>query len=572
MVLKRFFLNKNIKKIAHNLKFEDLWLSFFLKMEIKNWWFDTIIAAHIIDNRSGITGLKDQTYFNFGIAGYDDDIAPFLKSKNKGGNEINRIKEADMNQVLLYNGLDSLYTYRLYKKQIQEMSATDFEAYNFFHEATLAFCDIEKTGVCADMSYYYKREKILTKKIDRYYDDIMQSKEIALWEKNKPEKIKKKHEKKWEHFNLNSTQQKAYLFFDLLGFESSKKTATGNNSTDIEALEGIDNDFIQKISKRKKLLTLRDTHLAGFIREECDGKIHTSYNLNTVVTYRGSSSGPNLQNVPVRDKLANSTCRGGLVPSSGNEIVSIDYGGIEVKVSACNHRDPAMLAECFEPDKYDMHRDMAAELFLMDREEVSKDARFFAKNNFVFAQFYGDYYVNCARNLWKNIDEKIMDHLRKKGIKSYNQFEKIVQDVEYRFWQERFKVYYKWKERTWKKYLNEGKIELLSGFVCRGHMRKNEILNYGIQGPAFHILLWSLIQVNKFLKKEKTKTKVIGQIHDEMLLDVCPKEKKYLKPIVKKIMTVDVKEAFPWIITPLVLDMEVSGVGGNWASMKEEKI
>ena len=116
-------------KIAHNLKFENLWSSIKLKQPVNGWIWDSMLFAHIEDNRQGITGLKFQVYVNFGIIDYDSEIAPYLDSKSKDGNAFNRIKELiktreGKEKLLTYCGLDALYGHKLAMRQMAKLTET----------------------------------------------------------------------------------------------------------------------------------------------------------------------------------------------------------------------------------------------------------------------------------------------------------------------------------------------------------------------------------------------------------------------------------------------------------------
>ena len=124
--LVRLLENPDIAKMAHNIKFEDVWTEVKLKTKIVNWGWDSMLAAHVLDNRSLITGLKFQTYINFGVAGYNSDVAPFLTSKEKSANAMNTIMELlktpeNTKKLLVYGGLDSIYGRRLALKQMEEL-------------------------------------------------------------------------------------------------------------------------------------------------------------------------------------------------------------------------------------------------------------------------------------------------------------------------------------------------------------------------------------------------------------------------------------------------------------------
>lgn len=125
-LFKAFLQKEAINKMAHNMKFEDAWSNVYLKTPVKGWVWDSMIAAHILDNRKKITGLKFQTYVNFGVPDYSSHIEPFLESVDpKNANGFNRVTEVPIEELLLYCGLDSLFQFRLSMKQIEEMSIFD---------------------------------------------------------------------------------------------------------------------------------------------------------------------------------------------------------------------------------------------------------------------------------------------------------------------------------------------------------------------------------------------------------------------------------------------------------------
>jgi len=243
-----------------------------------------------------------------------------------------------------------------------------------------------------------------------------------------------------------------------------------------------------------------------------------------------------------------------------------------------------------ENPESDMHGDMAKQIFKIENFDKSipehKYLRNAAKNSFVFPQFYGDYYVNCAEGLackWGHLPKSkwkkgqgvpmpegfLSDHLIKVGIKSYSEFEEHIKEVEYDFWYRRFKVYQKWKDKLWKEYQRKGYIDTLTGFRIGGLMRKNEVINSPIQGSAFHCLLWSFIQLDEISEKEGWNTKLIGQIHDSILFDADPKELNYVVPIIERVMTEDIRKAWDWIIVPLEVEMDICEPDRPWSEKKE---
>lgn len=560
-IIKDFLKSDLVKKVAQNLRFEHLWSNKILGTNVENWYWDTMIATHILDNRSGITGLKFQTYVNFGVAGYDNDVKKYLESKEKGANNSNKIKECDMDELLLYCGMDSYFTFELYKKQKKQFEKRPFikKGFDFFMKGMIELSKIGLNGIRFDEKKYEENFNKLKKDMDKLYNKIQNSREV--------EKLNLKTN---EEFNFNSTKELRYLLFDVLEWDSVKETKTGFKSVDKESLEKFNKPFTNNILQHRYLAKIENTYLSQFKREAVKIKdqyfIYPDFNLNTVSSYRSSSSNPNFQNIPKRDKFARDIIRGCLFPREGRMIVEVDYSGIEVRIGACYHKDKKMMEYIKNPES-DMHKDMAVEIFNLPKKQITKDLRYLSKNGFVFPQFYGDYYKQCAKNIWERLTKE-----QKKIIpfKKYRIFENHMKKVEDGFWNERFYEYNQWRNDIWDFYQKNGYIELKTGFRCGGVMRKNQVTNMPIQGSAFHCLLWSLIKINKLL--ENYESCIIGQIHDSIVLDIVPRELEELKPIIKKIMCVDIKKEFDWIILPLDIEADITPIDGSWDKQEEIKI
>jgi DNA polymerase I-like protein with 3'-5' exonuclease and polymerase domains len=224
---------------------------------------------------------------------------------------------------------------------------------------------------------------------------------------------------------------------------------------------------------------------------------------------------------------------------------------------------------------------MAMELYLLEKNQVSHDSRYSAKNGFVFPQFYGDYYVNCAKALWSNIDKlnlriedeektSLKKHLSTKGIQKYEQFERHVGKVETKFWEEQFPQYAEWKHKWVAAYHKKGFFETLIGFRCNGPLERNKIINYPIQGTAFHTLLWSAIQMSKRIGARHAVSQLIAQIHDCILLDSLPNELPWLVETAREIMREEIRKHWPWIVVPLDIEIEVTPIDTSW--FEKEKL
>jgi DNA polymerase-1 len=416
---------------------------------------------------------------------------------------------------------------------------------------------------------------LLTKKIERGERKLLESDFCREW----------KRSLKGKTLNVYSDPQLRYFLYKVKKLSPFKTTTSGAGSTDEEALKHLNIPELNELLSIGKLKTMRDTYLKGFLREEVNGYIHPSFNLNLVRTFRSSCQNPNLQNVPSRDEYAMKLTRQALYPRPGHQLLEIDYKGVEVSVSCAYHNDSTMI-KYMNDSASDMHADMASQLFLIDPYDKNipelKYLRSATKNGFVFPQFYGSYYKNCAQNLsyqwgelpvgkWKKgqgvdlFDGTLGDHLIDKGFNSLDKFTDHVQEIEKGFWENRFPEYAAWKERWWKTYQKYGYFNTLTGFTCSGVMGHDDVTNYPIQGSAFHCLLWAFNETDRIMRKDKWDTRLLGQVHDSMLLDVNPQEKDMVMATVKRITCEDLPKAWSWINVPLDVDAEICEVDRPWS-------
>jgi len=564
-------LESKVPKTAHNLKFENLWSLVRVDAKVKNWKWCSQTASHVLDGRGGISGLKFQTYLHFGIADYDSNMESFIKGDDdKDSNSFNRMKEAPLDEVLLYCGLDSLFGYRL---TLLQMKAVEKEgvsrAYTLFHKGLLVFAKMEHTGFLVNKKYCQIQHNRLLREAEKLEDELKQTKGYKLWIKQYGSKL-----------NMGSTQQLADILFNHLKLKPIKVTPAGNASVDEEVLEKLANKttLVKNMIAIRKIKKMISTYFGGLIRETVDGTLHPFFHLNMTKSYRSSSSNINFQNIPIRNKKANRLIRSAIVPRKGNQLLEVDFKGIEVCVGACIHKDPMMIKYIKDPTT-DMHRDMAMEIYKLKEKEVHKDTRYSAKNGFVFPQFYGDWYESCAKSLWENIkslqlkikdtDISLRTHLANCNINNSKQFTFHLKKVETHFWEDRFKVYNRWRKNLWREYQQTGIVELITGFRCKGVMGKNEVLNRPIQGVAFHILLLTLIAVEKEKRKRGWKSLIIGQVHDSIVMDIVPDELKEIVAFLEHFTRIELPKIWDWIIIPMQVDYELAPVDKPWYFKKE---
>ena len=456
-----------------------------------------------------------------------------------------------------------------------KIEATTADAYRLFHDGILALARAEREGIRVDVEYSEQKKKHLERKIEYHQKQLEETKLYRQWN----------HVYKGKT-NIHSNQQLARILYKNMKIEPVKTTETGQGATDEEALRRLDIPGLDLILSIRKLSKIKNTYLGAFTREQFNGFIHPSFNLHNVRTYRSSSEGPNFQNIPKRDKESMKICRRAILPRPGHMLIEADFSALEVNISECYHKDPVMMKYLLD-DKSDMHLDMAKQIFIMPDMQKSIPAhavmRQAAKNGFVFPQFYGDYYGNNAHSLceWTKLSRgrwkggqglelpdgsHISNHFLSKGIKSFDQFTEHMKRVEDDFWNRRFKEYGRWKKKSVQDYRKRGWLKTHTGFTCSGLMRDNEISNYPIQGSAFHCLLFTFIELDKIARQENWKSKLVGQIHDSILLDADPAElgriKEALQTIVKEILP----NAWRWIIVPLEIDVEEYGVDLPWVA------
>ena len=470
------------------------------------------------------------------------------------------------------------------------MIPTTSQAYQLLHDGALCFADCERHGIRIDVPYFEKQLKHIQRRLDYEFDKFNKLPEVIEWGQWCNSKNLK--------LSIDSPQQLQHVLYIQMGHTPMVFTDTGNPSTNDEAMNLIGDTFCKTVTTIKRLQKLKNTYIRNIIDETVDGVLHPFFNLHTVTTYRSSSSSINFQNQPKRDKESSAIIRKGFRPFPGARIYEFDFKGAEISTCACLHRDPNMISYLEDSTK-DMHWDLAREAYKLDDKDKTKGVRYMGKNGFIFPQFYGDYWKNCAESMWEAtlhndfvtadgtlVRDKMYERgitrlgkmLKRKGqskIVEYPEpgtFLEHIKNIEDYFWHTMFPVYNQWKEDVWEQYQKRGYIDLITGFRCSGVMRKNQATNIPVQGPSFHITLWTMIQVNRELQKRGMRSALMGQIHDAVLANVYPEEEDEVIELVHNYSTLNVKKHWDWIIVPLVIEGERSDIDGNWFEMEEFKV
>ncbi len=555
--VKNFMLSPS-KKIAHNIQFEALWTKVILGYWPENWYWDTMVGQHCLNNKAP-TGLKFLVYTKFGDIGYDSSVDKYIKSKDKdiyGDNAFNTLKDANIDEVLKYNALDSLYTYKLYEMQNSHMSEFQRKGFDFFIDTTLTFAKLSSRGFCIDIKKLQEVKQKLITNSEIAYNKVMNSDEVKKWDKEEP-------------FNFNSSKQLSHLLFDILKVKPHNMTKSGDKpSVDKDALPKYDLPFIKDILEYRRINKILGTYVAQYEREIVDGKVYPWFSLTRVETFRSAAQNVNIQNVIKRDPEAMEMIRSFVVAPKGFKIEEFDFHALEVGISACHHKDPKFMEYVKDITK-DMHGDWALKVFLLKPEELRKPIRQAVKGDFIFASSYGSYYVSMAENLWEDAKALgLIEHLAEHNTFNYKDFEQHIKNVEAEFWEDCFPVYKKWRDKIYASYKERGYVDQFTGFRCYGPMSRNNSYNTPVQGDAAHVLLFVMNEVNRTLERKNMQSHIIGEIHDSLVMYIKEDEEERVSFIIWDFITNKLPKLWNWINVPLLMEQESSILGGTWAEME----
>lgn len=521
---KDIFEDKNILKCSYKQK-EEFIILWNKGIEAKNLMFDIAIAGYILNsniNKYTIEYLANE-YINF-------DIAEYLSNTEKTGVEqitlFDNAEEPKEDKTYIY----AYAIYKLYNVLTQKMKeAGSIDLFNKIEmPLTEVLASMQYEGIYIDKQELLDFGKELQEKIDILTQEI--------------------YELTGEEFNINSTKQLGEILFEKLKLTAKKKTKTGY-STDVDVLEKIkyEHPVIEKILEYRQLQKLNSTYVEGLIPYiDETGRIHSKFHQTVTTTGRISSTDPNLQNIPTRMELGRKL-RKVFKPEQGYIFVDADYSQIELRVLAHISEDKNMI-EAFCNNE-DIHAQAASKVFNIPLEEVTKEERTKAKA-VNFGIVYGISEFGLGEQLGvsrKKAKEYIEQYLDKySGIKEF--MINIVEETKEKGYVET--LYHR------RRYVPELKS---NNYMVR-QFGGRVAMNTPIQGTAADIMKIAMINVYNKLKENNLKSKLIVQVHDEILVETLKSEKEQVKQIVKEEMENVIK-----LKVPLLAEVEE---GYNWYEAK----
>ena len=519
---KPFFENENIEKVGQNLKYDMLELRNY-GIEVKGKLFDTMIAHYLLNPelRHGMDYMAE-TFLKYKTIHIDELIGP------KGKNQLN-MRDIDPQIVCEYAAEDADITLKLKNVLEKKIHENNLDKLLYEVECPLIYvlADMEWTGVRLDLKALEELSKQLTEELSTIEHEIVQMAGID--------------------FNINSPKQIGEILFDRMKIvEKPKKTKTGQYSTNEEELEKLrgKHPIIDKILEQRGIKKLLSTYIDAFpqLINPRSGKIHTSFNQTVAATGRLSSTNPNLQNIPVRDERGKEM-RKVFIPDEGCVFASSDYSQIELRIMAHLSADKNMV-EAFMHDQ-DIHAATASKIYHVPIEEVTADMRRKAKTaNFGIIYGITPFGLSERLSISRSEAKQLIDEY-------FETFPDVKRYMDESIATARTKGYVETIFGR-KRYLPD--INSRNANV-RGFAERNAI-NAPIQGSAADIIKVAMIKIHNRFAKEKLKSKMILQVHDELDFNVVEEE----LDAVRKIVVEEMEHACK-LIVPLKTDF---GYGKNW--------
>jgi len=522
-ILRPFFESTEIIKVGHNIKF-DIQVLHKYNVKVSSPIYDTMVAHYLInpDMRHNLDTLSE-SYLNYSPISIESLIG------KKGKNQIS-MRDVSIDKITDYASEDADITLQLKSIFDKEIEVNNLGKIFYDIEIPMinVLSEMETEGIKIDTSYLEKLDK-------EFEEDL--------------EKLKKEiFKKSGEEFNLNSPKQLGEILFDKLKLVSKpKKTKTGQYSTSEEVLSSLANDhkIIEDILEWRSLDKLQNTYVKSLPNEvsSLTNRVHSSFNQTVTTTGRLSSNNPNLQNIPIRTANGQKIRRAFIPRGSDYILMAADYSQIELRVIASMSNEENMI-DAFVNNQ-DIHTMTASKIYNVDPENVTREQRGNAKTvNFGIIYGVSAFGLSQQTDLNRSESKVMIDNyfLNYPGLKKY-----MSDQIDFA--------------------RNNGYVETIMGRrrylqninsqnnMLRSSSERNAI-NAPIQGSAADIIKIAMININSELKKQSLKSKMLLQVHDELVFDVHKSEKDQIKDIVKTTMESAVK-----LKVPLKIDLEF---GKNW--------
>lgn len=510
--------------IGQNIKYDMLMLKWY-GFELKGRLYDTMLAHYVAEP----DGKRNMDAMSAKYLGYQPVSIETLIGKGKNQTSM---RDADVEKVKEYAAEDADVTLQL--KHALDPIIDKVDVRRIFDEVenplVPVLVDMEYEGVGIDVGFLNNYSAVLE-------TDIKQAEESVFRQAG-------------VNFNLGSPKQLGEVLFELMKLDpSARKTKTGQYATGEDVLQKLRNkhQIVDDILAYRELTKLKSTYVDALpqLINPRTGRVHTNFNQTIAVTGRLSSTNPNLQNIPIRTDRGREIRKAFVPRNNGCVLISADYSQIELRIIAAISGDTSMI-QAFRDHK-DIHTATSAKVYGVDEKDVTPQMRRAAKA-VNFGIIYGQSAFGLAENLGISRTEAkgIIDNYFKEypAIKQY-------MDDQMNFARETGYVQTLMGRKRWLRDINS------SNQTVRGYAERNAI-NMPIQGTAADMIKLAMIKVQKALKKEKLQTKMILQVHDELVFDVPENEVEVAKALICENMQ-----------TAMILPNDVpviaeAGAGTNW--------
>ncbi|TMI96565.1 MAG: DNA polymerase I [Bacteroidetes bacterium] len=511
--------------VGQNLKYDLLILKWY-GTELKGKIFDTMLAHYVIEpDGKGSMDMMSAKYLGY-------EPVPIEELIGKKGKTQGNMRDVELEKIKEYAVEDADITLQLKKALIPLLKK---------HEVEKVFEEVENPLVKVLMDMEYEGVKIDVDFLNDY------SKELEREAKKSEEAV---YKQAGVRFNLSSPRQLGEVLFEKLNLDpKAKKTKTGQYATGEDVLMKLahKNQICMDILEYREYTKLKSTYVDTLpqLINRRTGRVHTTYGQAVAVTGRLASNNPNLQNIPIRSDRGKEIRKAFIPRDKDHILLSADYSQIELRIVAAISGDPNM-CDAFKKNK-DIHTATAAKVYNIEEKEVTKEMRYKAKS-VNFGIIYGQGAFGLADNLGISRTEAkaIIDNYKKEfhGITKY-------MDDTINFAREHGYVQTLMGRKRWLRDINS------ANFTIRGFAERNAI-NSPIQGTAADMIKLAMIKLHEELKRRNFKSKMILQVHDELVFDALKDEAEEIKPVIVECMQ-----------TAMTLPHEVPviaevGGGENW--------